>query len=179
MRKRGRIAPSLPVLILVIIPRRIRRNTAPPSSPLEWNTAAPHCIFTAPGRYLLRDESIRGLDHRCGRVVKGLPAPQVAVPDRNTHRLVGVHDKDRYELHAIGAGDAVVTACLGIEHAIGVAPKSVVQRDVIFMLANTLLAAVLGEDILGVQVAPVAIAAHKARRHAVGADDHADLALTE
>src|SRR5580704_18029039 len=151
MWKRGRITPSLLVLILVIIPRRIRRNTDPPP---EWNTAAPHGIFTAAGRYILRDDGIRGLDHSGGRVVEGLPAPQVAVPDRNNHRLVGVHDKGRYEFHAIGAGDAVVAARLGIEHAVGVAPKSVVQRDVIFMLANTLLAAVLSEYILGVKVVP-------------------------
>src|SRR4029077_18703093 len=111
---------------------------------------------------------IRGLDHRRGRVVKRLPAPKVAVPDRNTHRLVGVYDKNRYELQAIGGGDAVVAACLGIEHAIGVAPKSVVQRDVILMLPNTLHTAGLGEDVLGVNVTPVAISTHKTRRRAVG-----------
>ena len=54
---------------------------------------------------------------------------------------------------------------LGIEHAVGVAPKSVVQRDVIFMLANTLHAAGLSEGILRVQVPEVAIAAHQTRRH--------------
>src|SRR5690349_6298752 len=112
MRKRGRIAPSLLVLILVIIPRRIRRNTASPAPPPEWNTAAPYCIFTAAGRYILRDESIRGLDPSCGRVVEGLPPPLLDFPDRNIHRLVGVHDKNRYELHTIRAGDAVVAARL-------------------------------------------------------------------
>jgi hypothetical protein len=46
---------------------------------------------------------------------------------------------------------------------VGETPHSVVEGDVIFMLANALLAAVLGEDILGVQVAKVAIAADQAR----------------
>lgn len=45
--------------------------------------------------------------------------------------------------------------------AVRVAQESVVICDVILMLSNTLLAGVLGEDILGVQIPPVAIAAHQ------------------
>src|SRR5438552_12283658 len=134
VRIEGRCQSSLLILVSAI-PRLIRRNTTPAARPTsEWNAAFAHCVFTAPGRYLLPDEGVRGLDHRRSRVVKSLPAPRAAVPDRNIHRLVGVHDKNRYEFHAIRGGDAVVTAGLGIQHAVGVAPHSVVQGDVIFML---------------------------------------------
>src|SRR4051794_8495408 len=182
-RMYGKEAPQvrseLGLLLLArVIPGRIRRNTA--SRPSDWNAAFPHGVFTAPGRDLLRDEGFRGLDHSRGGVVKRFPSPPVvAVPFRNTRHLVGVDDKGRHKLQAVGARDTVVTARLGIEDAVGVPPHRIVEGDVIFMLANALLAAVLSKNILGVQVAPVAIAAHKAHRHAVRTNDHPDLALTE
>src|SRR4051812_23795477 len=74
-----------------------------PPSPREGDAAGPYynavdCRqLAAAGRHLLRDQGVHGLDHRRARVVIGLPAPRFALPVRNTHRLVGVHDKNRYE----------------------------------------------------------------------------------
>ena len=73
------------------------------------------------------------------------PAPRVAVTEGNAHRLLRVYDKGRCEFQAVSGGDALETASLRIEHAVGVTPHSVVQRDVILMFANTLLAAVPSE----------------------------------
>src|SRR5215831_19921692 len=168
------------LLILVSVPRLSGRTTASPAhSASEWNPAFPDCVFTAPGGYLLRHQGVRSLNHGRHGVVIAFPAPHAAISDRDSHRLIRVHDKDAHQLHAIRGGDAVVTACLGIEHAVGVAAHRIVEGNVIFMLAYTLLAAVLCEDVLRIQVAPVAIAAHQSHRTAVWVHGHADLALTE
>src|ERR1041384_8247562 len=138
----------------------------------SYRNAVDKSQFAASGRYLLWHEGVDGLNHSRGGVVKWLFAPPFGRSVGDVHGLIGVHDKGRYELHAIGGGDSFVTACPGVEHAVGVASQSVVQRDWIFMLANTLLACVLGKEILGVQIAPIAIAAHQTCRRASGTGDY-------
>src|SRR5262249_1133921 len=101
---------------------RLRRIPAitPSRPPGEGDASAPYfnavdrCQLAALGRHLLRDQSVHGLGHSRGGGVKRLPAPRLALPVGNAHRFVGIDNKDRHELHTIGAGDAVVTACLGI-----------------------------------------------------------------
>src|ERR1041384_5307004 len=78
------VAACLLILVILIGRRLIRRKT-PASPPCDWNAAASHCLFTAPGRHLLRDEGFHSLNHRRGGVVKGFLAPRVAVPGRNAH----------------------------------------------------------------------------------------------
>src|SRR6185312_16748868 len=83
---------------------------------------------------------------------------------RDIHRLVGIHHIGRRQLDAISGGDAVIDAGLFVVHAVGIAAQGIIERDVILMLADALLATVLGERVFGVEIAPVAIAAQKPRR---------------
>ncbi len=76
--------------------------------------------------------------------------------------LSGSTTKAERHLDAIDAGDAVILAGLCIEHAVGIAAQGEVKRDMILMLADALLAAVLGEGVFGIEIAPVAIAADQA-----------------
>src|ERR1051326_1137942 len=51
---------SLAAALLILVSRRLsRRKTAPPAEfPPDGHAAFPHCIFTAPGWYLLRDQRV-------------------------------------------------------------------------------------------------------------------------
>src|SRR6185312_11984116 len=81
---------------------------------------------------------------------------------------------------AIDRRDAVKLAGLFIVHAVGIAPEGVIERDMILVLADALLAAILGKGVFGIELAPVAVAADQAgAAQAVGCNVQLDLALGE
>ena len=138
-----------------------------------------HRGFGRSGRHILNHAGGGGF-YRCRPDrQKGLPARFFRRQHRHRSGPERIHHIGGHRLDPVGGGNSHILARPGIGHAVGIAPERIIQAHAIFMLADSLLAAILGEGVFGIEIAPVAVAADQARGIAVGADGQPNASLAE